>query len=785
MSMISAAVPNLINGVSQQPATLRLPSQCTEQINFLPSVSDGLKRRPGSRHLARISPNALSLAFLHTINRDDAEKYLVMVDAGQARVFSVSTGVEYTVNAPSGWGYLSGSNKDSFRAVTVADYTFIINRDRTVEMETTLAPLRPNSALAYFRAGNYARRYTVSISGLTNGFGSYLTPDGSVVAHATQVQTTAIANQVLNNFAANGGNAALAAGYTVSQFGDILQVSRTNTADFSLNSTDDAGGTNLVIIGRSVQRFSDLPRIAIEGFSTEIAGDQASGFDNYHVRYTGGVWKETLKGGEKYRLNAITMPHALIRESNGTFTFRPVTWAERKVGDSEKIPDPSFVGRKISDVFFYRNRLGLLSDENVILSKQGEFFDFWRATATTILDTDPLDIAVSTTKVSVLNHALPFNDSLLLFSEGAQFTLGGGDILTAGSAFINQSTAFESMPLVRPVGAGQNVYFAVQRGQFTGVREYYVASDNERNDALDITAHVPRYVPQEVFKLGVTTSEDVLFALSGLTPNTVWVYRYFASDEGKLQSAWSRWDFALGDNIIGAEFVENYLLLVISRSTGTFLERVNVESGAVDDGASFHYHVDRGCYLTGGVFSGGFTTFTLPYTTSENLWVISMLGNTSAPEGLTLAYTKPTASTVRVEGDWVGQDLFCGVKYLSRYEFSPFFIRETSAGGGIVADVTGRLQIRRVGLNYAQTGYFRLVTQPKGRAASTKVFTGRIVGTSGATLSSIQLQDGRLTCPVMARNTDVTIAIESESFLPATFTSAEWEATFNTLSERI
>jgi hypothetical protein len=780
--LITSAIPNLINGVSQQPDTLRLASQAEEQINFLPSVSDGLTRRPGSRHMAKISTAQWTDAFLHTINRDSAEKYVVAVRGGQIKVFDALTGVEKTVNAPSGWGYLAGGAKEDYRAVTVADYTFIINRDKTVAMDVTLSPLRPNTSLAYFRGGNYSRTYTVAITGVTNGYGSYTTPDGSVAAHAADARTTVLANRVMLNFAVNGPNAATAAGYTVSQFSDILQISRNDQNAFTITTSDDVGGTNLVPIGRSIQRFSDLPKNGVEGFHTEIVGDNQSGFDNYYVKYTGGVWKETLKGGEKYRLSAATMPHVLVREGDGTFTFRPATWAERKVGDAEKIPEPSFVGRKISDVFFYRNRLGLLSDENVILSKQGEFFDFFRDTATTVLDTDPIDIAVSTTKVSLLNHALPFNETLLLFSDGAQFVMGGGDILTAATAFVSQSTEFESLPGVRPVGAGQNVYFPVQRGSFTGVREYFVAENTEQNDALDITSHCPRYIPAGLTKLAATTSEDVLVGITPVTPNTLWVYRYFSGDEGKLQSAWSRWNFAADVTLLSCDFVENYLFLVISRSDGTFLERVDIESGAVDDGASFHYHVDSGVYLTGGVYDAvnQWTTYTLPYATSEPLWVIQM----STPEGLAVLHTRPTTTTVRIAGDWTAKTLFCGVKFESFYRFSTFYIRESSAGGGTSAATAGRLQVRRLSINYAKSGYFKVVTTPLGRDPSYREFTARQLGTLSAELATVQLSDGRFSCPVMSRNTTVTVDIISDSFLPAAFTSAEWEATYHTRAQR-
>ena len=43
----------------------------------------------------------------------------------------------------------------------------------------------------------------------------------------------------------------------------------------------------------------------------------------------------------------------------------------------------------------------------------------------------------------------------------------------------------------KPVSAGRNVFFAFNKGNFTGFREYYVDADSDTNDADDITAAVP------------------------------------------------------------------------------------------------------------------------------------------------------------------------------------------------------------------------------------------------------------------------------------------------------
>ena len=91
MALINTSVPNLIQGVSQQPDATRFAGQCEEQKNALSSVADGLKKRPNTRHIARLIMTAIdSNSFIHFIDRDDNEKYVVIHDGTKIRTFNLT-----------------------------------------------------------------------------------------------------------------------------------------------------------------------------------------------------------------------------------------------------------------------------------------------------------------------------------------------------------------------------------------------------------------------------------------------------------------------------------------------------------------------------------------------------------------------------------------------------------------------------------------------------------------------------------------------------------------------
>ena len=787
--LISSSIPNLINGVSQQPPTLRLASQAEAQVNFLSSVADGLTVRPPSRHLAKIDDTDWSDAFLHTINRDTSERYVMSIRQGQLRVFEAATGVERVVEAPNGLGYLDSTNAEDYRAVTVADFTFILNRKKTVLEDPATLPARPNQALVYARAGNYGKEYRVLIDGVERAY--YQTRNGGSAEHAQDLDTGNIAQKLYNDIRL-WAEANPAEGFVASRKGNVVLIERTDDRPFSLRAEDGDGGTNLIDIHKQVQRFSDLPPEGFDGFEVEVVGDNNSSFDNYFVKYVTdgsdgvGVWEETIKGGETYQMIAETMPHRLTRRADGVFEFNTCDWEPRDVGDLEKVPHPSFTGRTINDIFFYRNRLGLAADENVILSQDGEYFDFYRSTATTVLDTDPIDVAVTSDRVSIINFAVPFNKTLLLFSDQLQFSLEGGQVLTPQSVAISQVTSFESLSGVRPVGVGQRVYFPVPRGGYSSIREYFVQEGGEGNDALEATSHVPNYIPRSLSLMEASSAEDTIVCLSADARNSIWVYRFFYNQEGKLQSAWSRWDFESADVIQTVAFIESKLFMVVSRGAETFIDTLSLESGNTDPDSTVQYNVDRGvteASLT-SVFDGTYTTFTLPFPANGQIGAVVRGGDAVYPEGYLLASSRVSPTQFRVVGNHTATKLMVGVRYVARYEFSTFYLRTPEQAGGISANANGRLQIRYLSVDYTDTAHFRLRSTPKGRAASERVFSGQTLGVDVASVGGLNLATGRFRIPVMSRNLDAKIEIICDTPLPASFTAAEWEASYNTRARK-
>lgn len=122
--------------------------------------------------------------------------------------------------------------------------------------------------------------------------------------------------------------------YELQTKNNTIWIRRKDGGDFSISAEDTRSNTQITVFKDRVQRFSDLPTVGPRGYVVEVYGDSSSSFDNYYVSFVPsednenfgtGVWKETVKPGIPYRLDPATMPHALVREANGTFTFRELS----------------------------------------------------------------------------------------------------------------------------------------------------------------------------------------------------------------------------------------------------------------------------------------------------------------------------------------------------------------------------------------------------------------------------------------------------------------------------
>ena len=818
MSVISKSIPTLLRGISQSSDALKQADHADIQDNADSNPVLGLTKRSGSQFLASVGSSTLGNVHIQTINRDASEQYIAIFSNGNVKVYELD-GTEKTVTKPDGTAYLNTSNPRSvMKTVTIADFTFVVNTSITTAMDSALSNSANNitQAVIFINQATADTTYSVTVDGVT-------VTDNT--AGNDPLSTDTVASDL-----AGGLNSGLT-GFTIARNGPVIHIKKTDGSDFSIDGTDTQGNTKMTVIKDSVQQFTDLPNVSPNGYVVKITGDEGTNFDNYYVKFTTnngnaleeGQWEETVEAGITFKLDYSTMPHVLIRQADGNFRFARVDggtytisgttfalpqWGERIVGDLVSSPNPSFIGNKINNVFFFRNRLGFLAADNVILSTVSDFFNFFSETVISVLDTEPIDVAASHTKVAILKHAVTMGEKLILFSEQTQFVLSSSaDNLTPSTANVLVQTEFESNAAAQPVGSGSSIYFLTKKGSFAGIREYIIAGNQQIQDAANTTIHVPRLIPSGIFKMAVSNNQDILVLLGTENPNKLYVNRWLYGDGfSKALNAWFTYTFNSNRSILNIDFIGTDLIMVVEEANGVTLEKIPFETNFREANADFEYHLDhKVTEATTGVSvsysSGtGLSTFTVPYRLRANMNIVGRYlangetstfvnaqGNTKTlVSGQALTTTNATngsTSTITATGDFRNSKFIIGEPYEMHYRFSQQ--RLTQGGGGATELISGRLQIHHFYIKYEDSGFFQVEVTPENRDTSLHKFTGRLLGAASASIGEINLDTGTFKVPIMSKSDRVDIDVKNNTFLPTLLASAEYEGVFHMRSRRM
>jgi len=820
-NLVSYTIPNLIQGISQQPDAQREPSQGEVQINAMSSLAEGLRKRESSQVIAKVSNTSFGDVYFHQILRDAGEKYLVVVGKTAIKVFDLDGG-EKTVSAPYGYSYLSTvlSAKADIRAASIADYTFISNTRKVPAMDPALAPAvaRPaaHEALVWVKAANYGQTYKVNLNGTQATITTAVAP--IIVSGSTTTENRISTEDIAENIRTSLSGVS---GVSIVRKGSVLHFTSSNA--ITIAASDARANADITAITSSVQAFTELPTIAPQGYQIEVVGDPGNKFDGYYVQFvprTGagtfgeGSWQETVSPGVEYRIDSATMPHVLVRLPSGTFYFGPAngstqggvtvpSWGQRSAGDYDTAPDPSFIGFPIQDVFIYKNRLGFLADENVILSRTRDFFEFFPETVTTVLDTDPIDLTASNNRVSVLRYAIPYQDELIIFSDQIQFRFNAAEtILTPASAVITVLTQYEIDPNCRPIPVQGTIIFCQANGQWSQFREFSVRGAGTAlvADASDLTGYVSSYIPSEVFKLTANDTGNSWFAVSSKSgfADRIYVYKYFYRNTGggaeRAQSSWSHWQLSGADKILSILCVQETMYLLLEYGTQVWLEKMQVSDRLSDVTPNpYPLLLDRRVSTTTEtpaairVASGTYnattkqTTWTLPYTVAALTQAWSGFG--PATNGGVLLGSATSGNTITANGDWSGKPIFFGEAYDFVYRFTRFKLYKEVGGGKVAANVE-RTQVRHAKLRYHETAFFEVQVMAERREAALYKFDGTVLGSRNSSLGSAMPNgydpendryfEGVFQIPIASKGENCVVELHNDTVHPCKFSTCEW-----------
>ena len=783
MALTQDTIPNFIGGVSQQPDKLMFPNQSKELLNMLPDPTIGLTKRKPTEHIARLMDALPIQPQVYTVNKED-EKYQVFLTGSTVRVFDLEGNektVKYLVDEDATEEEKETTRTELLKYITtenpikdlqmdnIGDYTFILNKTITAQLSDETYPNpHPNSAMVFVKQGDYAIDYSVTVNGNTI---TYTTDKED----RTTLKTNAIATQLFNKLKDKLGTT----DWSLTRVNSTILIKNLKGQKFTISTEDSNGDRSMFCVYNEFETVSNLPAVAFNGFIVKIVGDDGDSSDDYYVQFKtkdggnhgSGTWQECPSPDIKYHVLADTMPHAIVREADGSFTYKRIDWTDRGAGDEDSAKTPSIFGQKITEVFTHKGRLAFLAGDKSIYSDVDDIFSLFKRTVMTSLDTDPIDVG-SNSKMVLLKHTLPYDGNLLLFSPSSIFTIKGGDVFSNSTVTLDLTMEFPCSSLCKPISAGTSGVFVFENGNYSGLYEIYTNSSYVTS-ARNITEQIPCYLPAKIFKMAGNTINNIICLLSQNEPNTIYVYNYYYTSDSKAQSAWHKWTIDKADKILNVDFIDNWLYLTIQYADGIYLEKLNCTQKQEDEGLGFLVHLDRKIKAIGTYNeTKETTTYELPYEIDADL-----LNVVNRENGFLLDFTK-TNKTITIKGNYT--DLIIGVPYVSHWQMGTIYKKQATQSGGSQT-VEGVLMLKDLELAYADSGYFDIAVQPLyiAQEASHYTCTCTDLGTNSAVLGRISIDSGLFLIPVLAKNDEVIVSMTNDSYLPSTFSSITWLGELN------
>tara|TARA_Y100001937_G_scaffold128512_1_gene205592 strand:+ start:1864 stop:4848 length:2985 start_codon:yes stop_codon:yes gene_type:complete len=601
-----------------------------------------------------------------------------------------------------------------------------------------------------------------------------------------------------------------------------------------VNFLGGAVNENMSVIGQKAQDISRLPAMCKQGYVAQISNTADLDTDDYYVKFFAdngssgvGSWEETVRphnfdgsGNDPMvkGLDPATMPHALINNRNGTFTFVKLDlstansqgnenyWKDRQVGDDVSNPFPSFKGQTIQELFFHRNRFGIISNEQVVLSQPGGYFNFFIVSAIAASDDNPIDITVSDIKPAFVNHTLPIQKGLMLFSDNAQFILfTESDIFSPKTARLKKIASYECDASIDPVDLGTSVLFTSNVSAYARAFEATVVDDDVPPSIIEQTRVVPEFLPKDITKstnsaaIGITS-----YGKKG--DDQVYHYKYYNAGQKREQSAWYSWTltgtmqhmlYTAGSFFTVTKQGSDYILSRHEYVADANANRTYVLGGAASDvgkatktarwfepcldsmaiPSSFTYTAQGGSNLTEK------TVVTIGYTptSADNFFLVGLSGNDGSGNSIAGMVRKADAvgtnsATFNNLHLAAGAKVAVGYKYTTLIELPTYYFTPSAN----VYDMDGELRISGINFELGVSGpmEFHISSTFNDMADFVQFESGMIANATSFNTPPSELTK-QVRVPLYKKTDKYRLQIQIPDPFSTALLSASWDGNYN------
>ena len=744
------------------------------------------------------------------------------------RIFSVSTGDTLTDTGATGGTLANGNQSDTNYSYTVNIFNASNQGSQTGRKNLYFRIATTGQSVPYTEGSGsnqtttYQARYTTTYDLLHGGEG-WLTGDYfyvfmkdgyyKITIEATSesivqanlalvrpqptpfdTETTITAESILGDIRTEiiaGGNFSNS---DITTIGTGLHIKR-NTA---FNASTPVGELLNVVAGK-VQDVGDLPSQCKHGMVVEVVNSEAEE-DNHYVKFFGnndkdgeGTWEECAKPGRKIRLKRSTMPIVLIRTADGNFRLTELDgstytisgtqysapqWDDALVGDDVTNPEPSFVGKEINKMLFFRNRFAILAEEHIVMTRPGDFTNFFAKSAIQFIASDPVDIAASSEYPAVLFDGIQTNTGLVLFSKNQQFMLTtDSDVFSPQTAKINALSTYNFNFATNPISLGTTIGFLDNAGKFSRFFEMTQLQREGEPEIIEQSAVVSRLFEKDLKLISNSRENSVIF-FSEEGTSTLYGYRYFDNIRERKLASWFKWTLT---GTIQYHCMQDDFLYVVVRNNNKdqllkYAIKMDSNTFAI---AENRVHLDHLMSTSGWTYNA--TTKKSTKAKPTGLESTNQLVAYDVDAGTNLGrygLITVNGSNLEIDGNWSGETFLIGYQFTMEVKLPTLYVTRAE-GESYKSDSRANTILHRANFAFGPVGLYETTLNRVGRNDYTELFEVGFANTYLANTASLVDDNKLYSVPIYDRNTNVTLSIKSTHPTPANILYFSWEGVYN------
>lgn len=447
---------------------------------------------------------------------------------------------------------------------------------------------------------------------------------------------------------------------------------------------------------------------------------------------------------------------------------------------------PYFLDHQINHMTTFQDRLTIVSNGVIFMSKTGDYFNWFRGSALAVDDSDPCEMYALGSEDDIITRSIPYNQSLFLFGLRNQYAISGRSPITPQTSIVSAAASERNANFARPAVSGNLLYYGRSKSKryltpspYVGaVAQFQLGIFQDTPETYAASSQLNNYIQGRPCELTTLVEPTTLFVRTDGNDNGLYVYSFIddPNTQAREFDSWGRWEWDINNvGMVAGIVTYNVALIVFTlKSDGTNMwigaeEFVmNAELGDTGHHDSWRPYAD---YTAGA----GFLSPT--YNTGATV----VLDSTSPRFLLGTTIDKLSDFMSQLPGQVEASGTF-GYPMDSSVQITPPYLRDQNDR----AIVSGQLTVTQYNISLTDTGGLdAYVARNSAAAIAVKKYNGRVLGKSNNLVGYQPVSTGVLTVPIGANNVRHTATFQSRTWLPMTISGIEWAGQYFNNSKRV